>query len=128
MIGRPIDVSRYGVRRIGAGCDAPDTRKRRRRDIRRLCTRGRERRFTTAASDAKHSLNPVQPVDIRIPLVLERRPVKLVGDLCVPLVLAKPVRSGFTDGIGDVGGVPHEFWGVSGGRVTAQDSVSATQH
>lgn len=61
-----------------------------------------------------HSLNPIQPPNISIPLPLQIPPIKLGK---TPLLVdslevgAEPVGAGFAKVVGDVGGVPHDLFG-----------------
>lgn len=58
----------------------------------------------------RNSLDPVQALDIGIPLVLQGRPVKSSNHLVPGGIVAESVCSGFTNVIRDIGSVPHNLY------------------
>ena len=61
----------------------------------------------------RNPLDPVETLDVRVPLVLELCPVELVYHLAGHLLVAEAVRSGLADVVGNIGGVPHDLCKVS---------------
>jgi hypothetical protein len=57
-----------------------------------------------------NSLDSVQTLDVLVTLVLQCRPVELVDHLICCGLITETIRYGFTDVVGGIGGVPHDFW------------------
>lgn len=57
----------------------------------------------------ENSLDPVKTLNVRVPLVLQFGPVKLVQCLSNILGFAKTISGGLAEVLGDIGSVPHDF-------------------
>jgi hypothetical protein len=62
-------------------------------------------------------LDPVQPLDISVPLLLQIVPLEL-RDGHLGSLVPEPIIRGFTEVIGDVGRVPHDLFGDASYIVT----------